>query len=316
MYKVWSGLNLYGLRSLIGLTQPVSADQRLIKSYMPLVAPTAVYRFSAGGVAESPDLLAVEEPLEFRLGYGPAHDRQQRALAVTMRTPGHDVELALGFLFSEGIVQSRWEIISARHCSREEAEKGNVIRVELHADVPLDWAKLDRHGITASNCGVCGKTSIDAIRTSCPAPIVGTFRLDSGTLMTLPDQLRKHQQAFAHTGGLHAAAFVGADGQLGAVREDIGRHNALDKLLGIAFWNGNVPMPQQAVLVSGRIGFELVQKCWMAGVPMLIALGAPSSLAVDLAREAGITLVGFLKTDRFTLYTYPERVFGSELIAR
>ncbi|NID09052.1 formate dehydrogenase accessory sulfurtransferase FdhD [Fibrivirga algicola] len=275
---------------------------------MPLVAPTAVHRFANGGFSESPDLLAVEEPLEIRLGFGPANDRQQRPLAVTMRTPGHDVELALGFLFTEGIVQSRTEILSARHCSQEEVEKGNVIRVELHPDVQLDWAKLDRHGITASNCGVCGKTSIDAIRTSCPAPVSGTFLLDAATLMTLPDQLRTRQQAFAHTGGLHASALIGRDGQLGAVREDIGRHNALDKLLGIAFWNGNVPMHNQAVLVSGRIGFELVQKSWMAGVPMLIALGAPSSLAVELAREAGITLVGFLKADRFTLYTYPERI--------
>jgi FdhD protein len=277
---------------------------------MPLVAPTAVYRVSAGGVTESPDLLAVEEPLEMRLGYGPADDRQQRPLAVTMRTPGHDVELALGFLFTEGIVQSRKQIISARHCSREEAEKGNVIRIELQPDVVLDWAKLDRHGITASNCGVCGKTSIEAIRTSCPMPISGTFQIDPNTLMTLPDQLRTRQQAFAHTGGLHAAAFVGPNGQLGDVREDIGRHNALDKLVGIAFWNDNVPLAGQAVLVSGRIGFELVQKSWMAGVPMLIALGAPSSLAVDLAREAGITLVGFLKADRFTLYTSPERIFN------
>ncbi|MEZ0539927.1 formate dehydrogenase accessory sulfurtransferase FdhD [Fibrella arboris] len=283
---------------------------------MSLVTPTTVYRFSAGGITESPDLLAAEEPLEIRLGYGPANDRQQRALAVTMRTPGHDVELALGFLFTEGIVQSRGEIMSARHCSREEAEKGNVIRVELHPDVQLDWARLDRHGITASNCGVCGKTSIDAIRTACPRPVAGTFHLDSGTLRTLPDQLRTRQQAFAYTGGLHASAFVDAAGQLGSVREDIGRHNALDKLLGIAFWNGNVPAAQQAVLVSGRVGFELVQKCWMAGVPMLIALGAPSSLAVDLAREAGITLVGFLKADRFTLYTYPERVLDAELSAR
>lgn len=282
---------------------------------MPLVSPTAVYRFSAGAVTENPDLLAVEEPLEIRLGYGLTNDRQQRALAVTMRTPGHDVELALGFLFTEGIVDDRSQIVSARHCSREEVEKGNVIRVELHPDVVLDWARLDRHGITASNCGVCGKTSIDAIRTSCPAPVAGTFRLGSGTLLTLPDQLRTRQQAFAHTGGLHAAALIGVDGQLGPVREDIGRHNALDKLLGITFWNGNVPMHQQAVLVSGRIGFELVQKCWMAGVPMLVALGAPSSLAVDLAREAGITLVGFLKADRFTLYTYPERVFDTELTA-
>ena len=275
---------------------------------MPLVAPTTVYRFADGSRTESPDLLAVEEPLEIRLGYGPAADRQQRPLAVTMRTPGHDVELALGFLFTEGIIQSPRAVLSARHCSQEEAEKGNVVRVELHPDVLLDWAKLDRHGITASNCGVCGKTSIDTIRTACPAPVSGTFRLAAGTLLTLPNQLRTRQQAFAHTGGLHAAAFVGADGQLGAVREDIGRHNALDKLLGIAFWNGNVPLHQQAMLVSGRIGFELVQKSWMAGVPMLIALGAPSSLAVDLAREAGITLVGFLKADRFTLYTHPERV--------
>lgn len=275
---------------------------------MPLVAPTTVHRFADGISTETPDLLAVEEPLEIRLGYGPAHDRHQRPLAVTMRTPGHDVELALGFLFTEGVVSSREAIISARHCSQEEAEKGNIIRVELHPNVSLDWAKLDRHGITASNCGVCGKTSIDAIRTACPAPLSGTFRLDAGTLLTLPNQLRTRQQAFAHTGGLHAAAFVDSNGQLGPVREDIGRHNALDKLLGIAFWNGNVPAAQQAVLVSGRIGFELVQKCWMAGVPMLLALGAPSSLAVDLAREAGITLVGFLKADRFTLYTYPERI--------
>lgn len=282
---------------------------------MSLVAPVSVVRVVAEAATESPDLLAVEEPLEIRLGYGPTHDRQQRAIVVTMRTPGHDVELALGFLFTEGVISERTQVLSARHCSRGEAEKGNVIRVELCPDVLLDWTRLDRHGITASNCGVCGKTAIEAIRTACPAPVSGTFRISQAAIMALPDALRTRQRAFAHTGGLHASAFVEANGQLGAVREDIGRHNALDKLFGIAFWHQQVPLAERAVLVSGRIGFELVQKSWMAGVPLLAALGAPSSLAVELAREAGITLVGFLKADRFSIYTYPERVETQSLVA-
>ncbi|GAB3316242.1 formate dehydrogenase accessory sulfurtransferase FdhD [Larkinella ripae] len=267
------------------------------------VAPVTIRKISQSAISlEQTDLLAVEEPLEIRLGFGPADDRQQRSVAVTMRTPGHDEELALGFLFTENILSHPAQVVSVRHCVSDAAKKGNVLRVELQPEVVVDWQRLERHSYTASSCGICGKASIEAVQTVCQTPLRPGFHLDPERIHALPEKLRQAQRAFAYTGGLHAAALFDETGQLLLVREDIGRHNALDKLIGAAFWQGWLPLSRFGVLVSGRVAFELVQKCWMAGVPLLAAVGAPSSLAVELANEAGMTLLGFVRDNRFNSY--------------
>ncbi|MGA0559608.1 formate dehydrogenase accessory sulfurtransferase FdhD [Larkinella sp. VNQ87] len=271
---------------------------------MLAVAPVTLYKITQSADPQAqPDLLAVEEPLEIRLGFGPADNRQQRTVAVTMRTPGHDEELALGFLFTENILEKPAQVVSVRHCVTDSEKKGNVLRVELRPDVLIDWQRLERHSFTASSCGICGKTSIDAVQAVCQTPVVAGFQIAPELIHNLPEKLRETQRAFAHTGGLHAAALFDETGCLLLVREDIGRHNALDKLIGAAFWQGWLPLSRFGVLVSGRIGFELVQKSWMAGVPMLAAVGAPSSLAVELAKGAGMTLLGFVRDNRFNQYS-------------
>ncbi len=275
---------------------------------MALVAPVTIRKVTGETVIEKPDLLAVEEPLEIRLGFGPMHDRQQRSVSVTMRTPGHDQELAMGFLFTEGIVQQPDDIVSCRHCVQDEAKEGNVIRVELKPDVLVDWARLERNTFTSSSCGLCGKATIEAVMAQTAGPVESTLYLDAAVLHGLPDRVRDTQRAFAYTGGIHAAALFDADGTLLLVREDIGRHNALDKLIGAAFWQGWLPLHVHGVFLSGRIGVELVQKSWKAGIGLLGAVGAPSSLAVQMAQEAGITLAGFVRDDRFNLYTEPQRI--------
>ncbi|GAB3513435.1 formate dehydrogenase accessory sulfurtransferase FdhD [Spirosoma knui] len=275
---------------------------------MALVAPVVIQKVTGENQTESPDLLAVEEPLEIRLGYGPVGDRQQRPVSVTMRTPGHDEELAMGFLFAEGIIQSPSDIVSCRHCVQESAKEGNVIRVELQPDVVVDWTRLERNTVTSASCGLCGKTTIEAAMAHAEGPIYSEFTLEPAVLHQLPERVRETQRAFAYTGGIHAAALFDESGKLLLVREDIGRHNALDKLIGAAFWQNWLPLHSAGILLSGRIGVELVQKSWRAGVPFLAAVGAPSSLAVQMAHEAQITLAGFVRNERFNLYSKPERV--------
>jgi FdhD protein len=282
---------------------------------MALVAPVTIRKVTGDTVTDKPDLLAVEEPLEIRLGFGPMHDRQQRSVSVTMRTPGHDQELAMGFLFTEGIVQQPDDIVSCRHCVQDEAKEGNVIRVELKPDVLVDWTRLERNTFTSSSCGLCGKATIEAVMAETAGPVDSTLFLDAAVLHGLPDRVRDTQRAFAYTGGIHAAALFDADGTLLLVREDIGRHNALDKLIGAAFWQGWLPLHIHGVFLSGRIGVELVQKSWKAGIGLLGAVGAPSSLAVQMAQEAGITLAGFVRDDRFNLYTEPQRIRLPESVA-
>lgn len=275
---------------------------------MPLVAPVTIQKVSGNSQCEAPDLLAVEEPLEIRLGFGSLNDRQQRAVSVTMRTPGHDEELALGFLFTEGIIHQPADVMSCRHCVQDAEKEGNVIRVELQPNVLVDWARLERNTFTSSSCGLCGKTSIEAVRSLTPGPVLSDINLSSSVLHSLPDRVRETQPAFTHTGGIHAAALFDMDGKLLLVREDIGRHNALDKLIGAAFWQNWLPLTKTGVFLSGRIGVELVQKSWMAGVPFVAAVGAPSSLAVQMAQEARITLAGFVRNDRFNVYSEPQRI--------
>jgi FdhD protein len=275
---------------------------------MSFVAPVTIQKITGNNLIEAPDLLAVEEPLEIRLGFGPIDDRQQRSVAVTMRTPGNDEELAMGFLFTEGIIQKPADIISCRHCIQDSTKEGNVIRVELNPDVADDWSRLTRNTFTSSSCGLCGKTTIDAVMALTPGPISSDLLIEPAILHALPDRVRTTQRAFAYTGGIHAAALFDATGALLLVREDIGRHNALDKLIGASFWQNWLPLSRYGVFLSGRIGVELVQKSWMAGLPLLAAVGAPSSLAVQMAQEADITLAGFVRDERFNIYSKPNRV--------
>lgn len=257
----------------------------------------------------TPDLLAMEEPLEIRIGFGPMNDRQQKKISVTMRTPGHDFELASGFLFTEGIIQNFDQIESIKYCEDvgKQEEKENVVRVELKSDVTIDFEKLQRHFYTSSSCGVCGKSSIDSVRVTCKK-LNDNFSVSSSVVHTLPEVLRKAQRVFEYTGGLHAVGLFNATGELILLREDVGRHNALDKLIGAMLFKKNVPLSDHVLLVSGRASFELVQKAAVAGIPILAAVGAPSSLAVDLAKEFGMTLLGFVRDQRFNIYCGDQRI--------
>lgn len=284
---------------------------------MRRVAPIQVHKIHQDGpVRPMPDLLAVEEPLEIRLGYGPRSDRQQRSVSVTMRTPGHDFELALGFLFTEGIIQDLSQIHTVRYCTdagRQEAIE-NIVRVELTPDTVVDWRTTERNFYTTSSCGVCGKASIDAVRVAtCPVlPPAHPF-VDAELIHDLPAKLRQAQAIFEHTGGLHAAALFDRTGQLGLLREDVGRHNALDKVIGAALGAGILPLHQSILFLSGRISFELVQKAVVAGIPVIAAVGAPSSLAVQMAEEFGVTLLGFVRNNTFNLYSGAGRLIVPDL---
>lgn len=272
------------------------------------VVATDVRKARGDEISTETDLLAVEEPLEIRLLSGaPGRQRRDR-VSVTMRTPGHDEELAVGFLFAEGIVISQRQIERVRRCRDSAVPCRNVINVELRPDVAVDLAHLARHSYTSSSCGVCGKTSLAAVQVGIrfrPSP--GPF-LSIETIPHLPLKLRQHQEVFAQTGGLHAAALFDADGELIRVREDVGRHNAVDKLIGAALLAEEIPLGERVLFVSGRASFELVQKAAVAGIPILAAVGAPSSLAVELARDCGMTVLGFVRDDRFNIYSGAERV--------
>jgi len=283
-----------------------------------------VWVVAAGSPELQRDEIATEEPLEIRLTAGlqergasvPVFSRRgqaasQRTVAITMRTPGADFELAAGFLYGEGIVRSREEILRISHsedADLDEDKRYNIVQVDLRAGVLPDLAALERHFYTTSACGVCGKASLESLKIRgapriAPGPIV-----EPAVIRSLPEKLRAGQGIFAATGGLHAAALFDAEGNLLALREDVGRHNALDKLVGWALVEGRLPLSHHIVMVSGRSSFEILQKSLMAGAPMVCAVSAPSSLAVALAREFGLTLVGFLRGERFNVYTGLERV--------
>lgn len=260
------------------------------------------------------DRLAAEEPLEIRLEYGKADQRQVQNISVTMRTPGNDAELALGFLFTEGIIRKPEDVNSVEHCFIACAEnKENVIQVSLKEDIEPHLHNIERNFYATSSCGVCGKASINSIKTvSSYTNGVTENQVTADLLYQLPAVLQRHQKVFADTGGLHASALFTLDGELLLVREDVGRHNALDKLIGVALNKHMLPLDQYILLLSGRISFELVQKAAMAGITVITAVGAPSSLAVQLAEEFNITLVGFLRNQRFNIYTEPKRILLSK----
>ena len=269
-----------------------------------LIARTSVLRLGPNGVRRAPDRLAVEEPLELRVAGKP--------LAVTMRTPGHDVELAHGFLLTEGVIGAVPDVSGARYCDSVDDEGKNtynVLDVALGPGVPPPDPGVERNFYTTSSCGVCGKASLDAVRLKTRfSPAADPTVVPYAVLTSLPDRLRTAQRVFESTGGLHAAGLFTADGTLLVVREDVGRHNAVDKVLGWALLQGRIPAAGCVLMVSGRASFELTQKAVMAGVPMLAAVSAPSSLAVDLAEEAGVTLVGFLRGDSGNVYANAERI--------
>ncbi|MBQ1074025.1 formate dehydrogenase accessory sulfurtransferase FdhD [Micromonospora sp. C31] len=254
------------------------------------------------------DSLAVEEPLEIRVGAaGPG---RRRPLAVTMRTPGDDLDLAIGFLLTEGLIRSADDVRTAQLCAGAETPNTyNVVDVVLAPGVPEPAVDPARNFYTTSSCGVCGKASIDAVRTrSVFAVDDDPLTVPAAVLTALPDRLRAAQRGFDRTGGLHAAGLFTADGGLVMVREDVGRHNAVDKVIGWAVRERRLPLAGHVLLVSGRASFELTQKAWMAGVPLLAAVSAPSTLAVELAEEAGLTLVGFLRGEAMNVYARPDRI--------
>ncbi|SIQ54414.1 formate dehydrogenase accessory sulfurtransferase FdhD [Micromonospora avicenniae] len=255
-----------------------------------------------------PDTIAAEEPLEIRVGAaGPG---RRRPLAVTMRTPGDDLDLALGFLLTEGLIRSTDDVQTAQLCAGAETPNTyNVVDVVLAPGVPEPATDPARNFYTTSSCGVCGKASIEAVRTRSLFPVRDDpLTVPAAVLADLPDRLRASQRGFERTGGLHAAGLFTPDGKLVVLREDVGRHNAVDKVIGWAVRERRLPLANHLLLVSGRASFELTQKAWMAGVPLLAAVSAPSTLAVDLAEEAGLTLVGFLRGRTMNVYAGPQRV--------
>jgi FdhD protein len=266
-----------------------------------------IVRFSGGARVSRPDTLAVEEPLEIRLGSATAGE----PFTVTMRTPGHDLELALGFLVGEGIVRSSSDVVAARHCPDAARDADgepthNVVEVMLRPGVE---APAGRYRAVSSACGICGTASIDAVRTHSSHTVADDpVRVSGAVLAGLPETLRSAQRVFDRTGGLHAAGLFTPDGDMLVLREDVGRHNAVDKVVGWAFERGLLPLQGHVLQVSGRASFELVQKAWTAGVPVLAAVSAPSSLAVDLAVEAGLTLVGFSRGESFNAYAAAHRI--------
>ena len=250
------------------------------------------------------DSVAVEEPLEIRLGYEAAGERQTSSVSITMRTPGNDEDLAIGFLFTESIIRSPDDVAIVKPCDGD-----NTVRVELEDGVVVDLDRLQRHFYTSSSCGVCGKASLDALRMSGVEPLPAIpAQFTREVLVSIPDRLRTLQETFEETGGLHAAAAFDSDGELLVVREDVGRHNAVDKVIGALLKAGRLPARGLGLMVSGRTSFELLQKAVVAGMPLLSAVSAPSSLAVELAREFNVTLVGFLRGTTFNVYAGEERI--------
>jgi FdhD protein len=272
------------------------------------VSVTGVKEWREGEMRPVEDYLVGEEPLEIRVG--------DRAVSVTMRTPGHDLELAAGFLFTEGMIVGRAQIAATRHDADATQNGANRVRIELAPGVTLDPEASRRNFYTSSSCGVCGKASIDAVRVRQIERPNPECAVDPEVLCRLPDQLRAAQPIFGRTGALHAAGLFTLEGELLVLREDVGRHNAVDKVVGWALANDRIPLRDSLLMVSGRGGFEIVQKALVAGLPVLASVSAPSDLAVNLAREFGMMLIGFLRGRRFVIYSGAERLAAGQLVTR
>ncbi|MFQ6004684.1 MAG: formate dehydrogenase accessory sulfurtransferase FdhD [Woeseia sp.] len=270
-----------------------------------------VSKVSGDGRVSKEDTVAVEEPLEIQLTCPSAGGAAAKSVSITMRTPGDDAELAAGFLFTEGIIQVGHQVASVEHCGAPAPESGlrNIIRVDLKPGIEVDLDRLKRHFYTTSSCGVCGKASLDALRVTGQKSLAdNTVTFRRKVIVKLPDKLIAKQQVFTKTGGLHAAAVFDADGQILFVKEDVGRHNAVDKIVGTLLMSDMLPANDLGLIVSGRASFELMQKALVAGIPLLAAVSAPSSLAVRLAQEFDMTLIGFLREGNFNIYSGEQRV--------
>jgi FdhD protein len=290
----------------------------------------SIERAQGGRRAQVTDYLAVEEPLEIQLGYGPRGNRSVKSIAVTMRTPGDDLDLAAGFLVTEGVIRDPSEVDRCGYVENGFSKAGerkeqpphhlhtnlgyharrNTVRVDLAMDVVVSLAHLSRNFYTTSSCGICGKASLLALQTICPPRTQNQFSIDADMLCSLPSRLRHVMAIFNRTGGLHGAGLFDAEGRLLFMREDVGRHNAVDKLIGAQFFADQVPLRNRLLMLSGRASFELLQKAIMGGVSMVAAVGAPSSLAVELARKFDVPLVGFMRDDRFNVYHGAEHLNG------
>lgn len=276
-------------------------------------SPTAaceVIPFGSSRQEPRSDHVVTEEPMEIRLLFGPLDRRVVRSLSITMRTPGDDRELAAGFLFTEGILTSPDSIeeIETRGVDHTGQSTGNILRVNLRPDVELDLSRLQRHFYTTSSCGVCGKASLEMLEIQGLQPIATQWQIAPGLIQSLPEKLRQAQPAFELTGGLHAASLADRQGHLLTVREDVGRHNAVDKLFGREFLQRTVPLHDRILVISGRISFEIMQKAVVAQVPLIVAVGAPTSLAIEVARKFNQTLIGFASGSRFNLYSGEDRI--------
>ncbi len=271
----------------------------------------SVLKLRAGTATERPDVVAAEEPLEVRLQWQAEGQLNLKSIAVTMRTPGDDFELAMGFLYGEGILDRREDIADVAYCldlDIDEEQRRNIVTVTLAPGVDFDLSRLERNFYTTSSCGVCGKATLEALEVQ-GCDILGPgFEVDFATICALPATLRQAQEVFETTGGLHAAGLFTADGSLVALNEDVGRHNAMDKLVGGRFFAGELPLTSYVLLLSGRCSFELVQKALRARIPVVASVGAPSSLAVDVAESFGMTLCGFVRPDGFNVYTGAQRI--------
>jgi FdhD protein len=267
-----------------------------------------VAQYRDGAMRRRKDTLAVEEPLEIRVAWKDGGKKRVEAIAVTMRTPGHDFDLVAGFLHGEGIVSQAGDLTELTYCRGDEQQEYNIVEARLTPGVEFDLERLRRNVFTSSSCGVCGKASLEAVEAVGCALLTDSFRISGELIPQLPDFLMEGQGVFARTGGLHAAGLFDTNGKAGALREDVGRHNAVDKVLGHTVLQKGMPVSDRVLVVSGRSSFEIVQKAVMARVPMIVAVGAPSSLAVDLATRFGQTLIGFARGGGFNVYTGSERV--------
>jgi FdhD protein len=291
-----------------------------------------IERFQGLAAHSVEDVVAAEEPLEIQLAFGAPDARQTKPISVTMRTPGHDAELALGFLFGEGVVHDINDIECITSSDEPHSDENrqdlsdwperrfwpaeNAVKVKLAPAVELNLVTLQRNFYTTSSCGVCGKASLQALRAVCPLRLEHDFQVDAAMLYGLHPRLRSEQEIFHETGGIHSAGLFNCDGELMRIREDVGRHNALDKLVGASMFEDELPLRDRLLLLSGRASFELMQKAAMAGIPIVAAVGAPSSLAIALAKEFDITLIGFLREDHFNVYHGAVKLKSSSLAAR
>ena len=295
---------MVGMASPPASPSPAAPDPGSPEPIRRTVTPGRALAWRDGKVIERPERMATEEPMEIRAG-GPG--QEPSSVAVTMRTPGHDFELAVGFMVGEGLIHARNEVTSVRYCDLPggEPQLYNIVTVSLAR--PFDPAGAERRFYTTSSCGICGKASLDQVEVHCSA-IPDGEPLPASVVVSLPDRLRKAQRIFEQTGGLHAAGLFDRSGKAVAVREDVGRHNAVDKLVGRSLLAGELPLSDNVLMLSGRVSFELVQKAAVAGIPVICAVSAPSSLAVEAAARLGLAVVGFVRGRGFNIYSHPERI--------